>query len=301
MGRSQLCSQSALSFSWRRRDWGVSYFPGPVWPTPRLLRKPLPEALVGEVGSLNVDSFLLTQNGTGDEFIVFLNDLDASTGLTTHGSGGREQFREGAQVAVLIDDEGTAVQIKVKPSRPTIQPFSGAVTTIESGTMTVVRPSGESMTVQIPSGERAPQAGAVVMGFARASDNPGAPPLSTGLTTANQMRSRLEGFLDEANSAASHRPEQAGPNRQERSARLGGDTVQPHLPSGRHPASGTGPGQSAPEGEGRHHEGPFFGPSRLATGPGGGGSGQCCLRDMGVRGEPEDAPGRGSAQLNDGS
>ena len=257
--------------------------------------------LVGEVGSLNVDSFLLTQNGTGDEFIVFLNDLDASTGLTTHGSGGREQFREGAQVAVLIDDEGTAVQIKVKPSRPTIQPFSGAVTTIESGTMTVVRPSGESMTVQIPSGERAPQAGAVVMGFARASDNPGAPPLSTGLTTANQMRSRLEGFLDEANSAASHRPEQAGPNRQERSARLAEilfnhtshqvAILQAVLDRDNLP-------QKAKAAITRAHSSARVGLQRaqevaaLAN---------AAVRDMGVRGEPEDAPGRGSAQLNDGS
>ena len=58
------------------------------------------------------------------------------------------------------------------------------------------------------------------MGFARASDSRGAPPISTGLTTAEEMRSRLEGFVDKANSAASYRPEQGGPNPQQRSARL---------------------------------------------------------------------------------
>ncbi len=162
--------------------------------------------LVGQVRDLDGHSFLLTQNGTGETFNVLLDGFDASTALTTHASGGQAQFQNGAQVAVLVDGNLTAVQILVKPSRPTVLPFSGAVTTIENGTMTVVRPNGESMTVQIPSRKSAPQAGAVVMGFARASDSRGAPPVSIGLTTAEEMRSRLEGFLDEANSAASDRP-----------------------------------------------------------------------------------------------
>lgn len=174
--------------------------------------------LVGQVKDLDGNSFLLIQNGTGETFTVSLNGFDATTALTT--PGGQDQFRNGAQVAVLVDGGLTAVQILVKPSRPSVQPFSGAVISVEDGMMTVVRPSGESMTVQIPSGESAPKAGAVVMGFARASDSRGAPPISTGLTTAEEMRSRLEGFVDKANSAASRRPEQGGPNPQQRSARL---------------------------------------------------------------------------------
>ena len=136
---------------------------------------------MGEVQQLNGDSFLLVQNGTGDEFTVSLNGFDASIDLTIPSSGGQDQFRDGAQVAVLVEEDLTAVKIMVKPSQPTVLPFSGAVTSVENGTLTIVRPGGETMTVQIPSGERAPQAGAVVMGFARASGSQGSPPVTTGL------------------------------------------------------------------------------------------------------------------------
>ncbi len=257
--------------------------------------------LVGQVRELNEDSFLLIQNGTGETFNVLLDGFDASTALTTHGSGGQAQFQNGAQVAVLVDDGMTAVQILVKPSRPTVLPFSGAVTSVENGTLTVVRPSGESMTVQIPSRESAPQAGAVVMGFARASDSRGAPPVSIGLTTAEEMRSRLEGFLDEANSAASHQPEQSGSKPQERSARLA-EILANHtahqvailqsvldrdnLPN-KARAAVTRAHSSAKVGLQRAREVAVL--ARTA------------VRDMGVRGEPEDTPGRGSAQLSNGS
>ena len=146
--------------------------------------------LVGEVQELNLneESFTLIQNGTGDEFTVSLSGFDASLALTTPGdlttsSGVQEKFQDGAQVAVLVDDYFNAVQIMIKPSHPTVLPFSGAVTSVENGMLTVARPNGEIMTVQIPSGESAPQAGAVVLGFARASDSRGAPPITTGLTT----------------------------------------------------------------------------------------------------------------------
>jgi hypothetical protein len=257
--------------------------------------------LVGQIRDLNEDSFLLTQNGTGETFTVFLNGFDASAALTTHGSGGRAQFQNNAQVAVLVDDGMTAVQILVKPSRPTVLPFSGAVTSVENGTLTVVRPSGESMTVQISSRKSAPQAGAVVMGFARASDSRGAPPVSIGLTTAEEMRSRLEGFIDEANSAASHRPEQPGTNPQERSARLA-EILANHTAhqvailqsvldrdnlSNKARAAVTRAHSSAKVGLQRARE-----VAVLA---------RAAVRDMGVRGEPEDTHGRGSAQLSDGS
>ena len=257
--------------------------------------------LVGQVRDLNEDSFLLTQNGTGEIFNVLLDGFDASTALTTHGSGGQEQFRDGAQVAVLVDDGMTAVQILIKPSRPTVLPFSGAVTSVENGTLTVVRPSGESMTVQISSRKSAPQAGAVVMGFAQASDSRGAPPVSIGLTTAEEMRSRLEGFIDEANSAASHRPEQSGTNPQERSARLA-EILANHTAhqvailqsvldrdnlSNKARAAVTRAHSSAKVGLQRARE-----VAVLA---------RAAVRDLGVRGEPEGILGRGSAQLSDGS
>ena len=176
--------------------------------------------LVGEVRELDHDSFVLIQKGTGDEYTLSLDSFNASTDLTTHGSGGQEQFQDGSQVAVLVDDDLTAVKILVKPRQPTVLPISGAVASVKNGTLTVVRPNGEVVEVQIPSGEPAPQAGAVVVGFARASESRGAPPVSTGLTTAVEMRTRLEGFLDEANRAAQQRPEQAGADLHERSARL---------------------------------------------------------------------------------
>ena len=232
--------------------------------------------LVGEIRELKVDSFSLIQNGTGEIFTVSLNGFDANAALTT-------------------------VQIQVKPSRPTVLPFSGVVTSVENGTMSVVRPSGESMTVQIPSRKSAPQAGAVVMGFARASDSRSAPAVSIGLTTAEEMRGRLEGFLDEANSAASPRPEQAGTNPQERSARLA-EILANHTAhqvailqgvlgkdnlSNKARAAVTRAHSSAKVGLQRARE-----VAVLA---------RAAVRDMGVRGEPEDTPGRGSAQLSDGS
>ena len=262
--------------------------------------------LVGQVRGLNGDSFLLIQNGTGEEFTVSLGGFDASTDLTTPSglnitSGGQEQLQNGAQVAILVDENLTAVQILVKPSRPTALPFSGAVTTIGNGTMTVVRPNGESMTVQIPSGESAPQAGAVVMGFARASDSRGAPPVSTGLTTAEEMRSRLEGFLDEANSAASRRPDQAGPNPQERSARLA-EILANHTAHQVAILQGVldrdNLSNKARAAVARAHSSAKVGlqrASEVAV------LARAAVRDMGVRGVPEDTPARGSAQLSDGS
>ncbi len=262
--------------------------------------------LVGEIRELKVDSFSLIQNGTGEIFTVSLNGFDANAALTTPGGltihgGGQAQFQEGAQVAVLVDGNLTAVQIQVKPSRPTVLPFSGVVTSVENGTMSVVRPSGESMTVQIPSRKSAPQAGAVVMGFARASDSRSAPAVSIGLTTAEEMRGRLEGFLDEANSAASHRPEQAGTNPQERSARLA-EILANHTAhqvailqgvlgkdnlSNKARAAVTRAHSSAKVGLQRASE-----VAVLA---------RAAVRDLGVRGEPEDTPARGSAQIGEGS
>ena len=250
--------------------------------------------LVGEVQQLDVDrgSFLLIQNGTGDEFTVSLNGFDATTGLTT--PGGQDQFRDGAQVAVLVDDDLIAVKIMVKPSQPTVLPFSGAVTSVENGTLTIVRPGGETMTVQMPYGERSPQAGAVVMGFARASDSRGAPPVTTGLTTAEEMRSRLEGFLDQANSAAQNRPQHAGPNPQERSAQLA-EVLASHTAQhvailqgvlDQHNLSDKAKGAVM-----RARSRAEAGWQRaLAT-----------VLDIDARGKPEDARGRGSVQPSDGS
>ena len=253
--------------------------------------------LVGEVRDLSDGSFTLIQNGTGEEFILFFDSFDAGVALTNHG-GGRAQFQDGAQVAVLVNDEFTAVQILVKPSRPSVQPFSGAVTAVENGMLTVVRPSGETLTIQIPSGERPPQTGAVVMGFARASDSRGGPPVSTGLTTAQEMRSRLEGFLEKANNAASHRSEQAGSNPQARSARLA-EILANHTAHqvtilekvlGKDNLS-----NKARTAVMRAHSSAKAGLQRardvavLA---------RAALGDMGVRGEPEAIPGRGSAQTS---
>ncbi len=263
--------------------------------------------LVGEVRELNLneESFTLIQNGTGDQFTVSLSGFDASLALTTPGgfttsSGGHEKFQDGAQVAVLVDGDLTAVQILIKPSRPTVLPFSGAVTTIENGTMTVVRPSGESMTVRIPSGESAPQAGAVVMGFARASDSRGAPPVSIGLTTAEEMRSRLEGFLDEANGAASHRPQQAGPNPQERSARLA-EILANHTAHQVAILQGVldkdNLSEKARDAVMMAHSSAKVGLQRAREAAV---LARAAVRDMGVRGEPEGTHGRGSAQLSDG-
>ena len=273
--------------------------------------------LVGQVQDLDGNSFLLIQNGTGETFTVSLNGFDATTALTT--PGGQDQFRNGAQVAVLVDGGLTAVQILVKPSRPSVLPFSGAVISVEDGMMTVVRPSGESMTVQISSGETAPKAGAVVMGFARASDGRGAPPISTGLTTAAEMRSRLEGFLEKANNAPNPRSEQTGPNphtgqagasprseqrgasAQERSARLAqilADHTARQVAILQGVLDKDNLSDKARDAVTRAHSTASVGLQRamevavLA---------RAAVRDMGVRGELEAVPGRVSAQTNSGS
>ena len=276
--------------------------------------------LVGEVRDLYAGSFTLIQNGTGEEFILFLQDFDANAALTTPSSG-PAQFRNGAQVAVLVDDEFTAVQILVKPSRPSILPFSGAVTSVENGMLTVFRPNGETMTVRVPSGERAPRAGAVVMGFARASDSRGAPPVTTGLTTAAEMRSRLEGFLEKASNVPNPRSEQTGPNprtgqagasprseqrgtsAQERSARLAKILAdhtarQVAILQGVLDLDKDNLSDKARDAVTRAHSTASVGLQRamevavLA---------RAAVRDMGVRGEQEAVPGRVSAQTNSGS
>ncbi len=176
--------------------------------------------LVGEVTEIREDSFTLEQKGTGEIITVSLEGFEAKSNLTIHGAADENEFAEGSQVAVLVDGDQVAKQILVKPSKPSLQAFSGAVASHEEDTMTIVRPDGESLTIQVPSGTPSPETGAVVMGFAHDAHGPGELPVGTGLTTADEMRNRLEGFLQEVSRGKQNRSAEADVQREERIARL---------------------------------------------------------------------------------
>ena len=143
---------------------------------------------------------------------------------------------------------------------------------------------------------------AVVMGFARASGNRGAPPVSTGLTTAEEMRGRLEGFLDEANDAAAqHRPEQAGPKAEERSAKLA-EILADH--TARHVAILQGVldrGNLSDKARDAIMSGRSNAEVGLQRAMEVAAQARDAVRDMGGIGKPEDSRGRGPNQPGDGS
>ena len=171
----------------------------------------------GYVGTftLGEGTFTVTTK-QGDEIEITIPEVGLE-GITrmpgqTDPTGGLE---DGAEVAVLVEfvDGGAgelirvAEQIIVKPAPQ--RPVVGAVVEIvtdEEGvrTLTIMRPDGTTKEVRLgPQGE-APEVGDLVTAFeepAPDDDNGGSredgPPVVRGLVRAEEVRQRLEGFLED--------------------------------------------------------------------------------------------------------
>lgn len=127
----------------------------------------------------------------------------------------------GAKVAVLgermPDGTWTAIQILVKPNKPTLPPATGSVVSVENGVMTLMLPNGKVKMIEIGEGQEAPGPGDVVTAFAPEGSDGERPPKATGLVKASEVHERLKKFLDEteadgpglSSSARSHRIETA--------------------------------------------------------------------------------------------
>ncbi len=117
-------------------------------------------------------------------------------------------LEEGARVAVLAQmTEGgdwEAIQVVVKPVKPTRPPVTGAVTSIEGRTLTITRRDGTTKTIQLGAGDTAPSVGEVVTAFAprgRGEDggeDVDGPPVATGLVRAAEVHERLNRHLQRA-------------------------------------------------------------------------------------------------------
>lgn len=158
--------------------------------------------IVGEVVVDNLDAegmgTVVVQTAEGEEITI---TVGASSEVKTPGTPAvtdvAGSLGMGAQVAVLIDGGGNAIQVLVKPQRPTAPPETGAVVGIQDGILTIMRPDGSTKEVRIPEGAGAPDTGEIVTTFASETDDVG-PATATGLVRAAEVRDRLTGFLAEA-------------------------------------------------------------------------------------------------------
>lgn len=103
----------------------------------------------------------------------------------------------GAKVAVLAQSSAggdlTAVQVLVKPVRPTTEPVTGAVVSRSGNTITIQRPDGTTKTVELPSGAPVPEEGDLVTAFVPERGQASA----KGLVRAQEISQRLNAHLNE--------------------------------------------------------------------------------------------------------
>jgi hypothetical protein len=142
---------------------------------------------------------------------------------------------EGDQVAVLVEfvDQGgselvpVARQIIVKPTpKPPIVGAVTSITTDENGvrTMTIMSPNGTTKEVRLGIKGAPPEVGDLVTAFqGRGGDEEedgDGPPIVRGLVRAQEVRERLEGFLEDLSNRAADGLEKVEERRAERVARL---------------------------------------------------------------------------------
>lgn len=114
-----------------------------------------------------------------------------------------EVLEPGAKVAVLaemVDGAWEAVQVVVRPTKPTFVPLVGAVVSADGNEIQIMLPNGDIKTVQLPPNATGPGIGEVVTAFSRGEgdDDEGGPPVATGLVRASEVGNRLRTFIQEA-------------------------------------------------------------------------------------------------------
>ena len=116
---------------------------------------------------------------------------------------------------LLLLRRATARKILVKPTKPTTPPVTGAVVSVQDGTLTIMRPDGTTKIVQLGREAGTPEVGEVVTAFAGPSSTDG-PPVAKGLVKASEVRQRLEGFLQDLATGSDDLPEAASGRRAQR-------------------------------------------------------------------------------------
>lgn len=144
------------------------------------------------------DTLLVLDTASGEVSILLPADYDLRTPGSEQTAGTLEA---GARVAVLatktVEDEWEALIVLVKPIAPTIEPVTGAVVSVVDGVITIIRPDGTTITVELPPNAVGPALGQVVTVFRnRQQEIPGAVAPATGIMTAEQLRERLRLQID---------------------------------------------------------------------------------------------------------
>ena len=160
----------------------------------------------------------------GDEIVIELPEDDGSRDydLRIPGepavTGVAGTLEVGAQVGVLtqlVDDEWVALQVVVKPVRPTTEVVVGAVVSVETDEtgariLTIVRPDGTTKTIELGPNAAVPPEGDLVTVFSDPeSEEDGGPPVANGLVRAAEVRERLNGFLEDLTENGELPPEAA--------------------------------------------------------------------------------------------
>lgn len=160
------------------------------------------DARIGYVGTVaSYDGSVLVVDPVRDDTDDVSLNVNGDTQIRTPGGPVAGVLEGGARVAVLgiEEDDGswTALQIMVKPVRPTIEAITGAVVSREGDVITIQLPSGETKEVTIGQGQQAPEVGEAVTAFANRANTNGGRPEVTGMERADQVRKRLQGFLED--------------------------------------------------------------------------------------------------------
>ena len=177
---------------------------------------------LGVTGAPVAEGFFAVVTKKGDTVEILiptggLLPISRTPGRKAEGNSGRGgsagTLGEGAEVAVLVEfveHEGEtvpqALRILVKPAHePPLLGINTGVHTNENGVriLTIMRPDGTSKKVRLGRGVDAPGIGEHVIAFPRRGHGQGAgdedadgPPEVRGLVRAQQVRERLEGFIN---------------------------------------------------------------------------------------------------------
>ena len=179
---------------------------------------PKRKAFVGIVNGTPGDSVTLDQKGNKGSITI---KLDNPKIKTPGGPRVRGTFTNGARVVIQARNDGTkldtvwvAIRVLVKPVKPTVASFHGAVVEVVDGVLTIMQPDGSTKEVELEAGASAPEIGELVTGFAGPAGDDGdggasKPAKAKGLLKASKIRERLEGFLQELTTENRDLPKEA--------------------------------------------------------------------------------------------
>ena len=184
------------------------------------------------VSGASTGTFIVTTK-KGDEIQFLAVDLESITRRPGRPAGIPE---DGDRVAVLVEfvDPGSGelvtiarqVIVRPTPKPPIIGPVV-SITTDENGvrTMSIMRPDGSIKVGRLGSKGQPPEVGDLVTAFqGRGGDDDGdeedGPPVIRGLVRAQEVRQRLEGFLEDLTSDPGQVPSDVADRRAQRVADL---------------------------------------------------------------------------------